>query len=502
MDYRDLFDRDRELCRERYELARERIDALAQGEISRILPEDWRAYFYKMAVFIRMTADFYQACEEGENEEAAPDIEALRIWNQKLYDCAGQIVLEHMNGTTERLLYLLKEEIQGMICFAFEHRIMEMTILMELYIQVYCQIEAIGQEILERWGAVTSERHTFESEEPLHETIYYYVSDYADLLLDRRIGELSDPSWSFVRDLIMNTGYAADAGHADNLYLFGEPVGPDSLRLAKCAGAMSDDAVEKLADTWLRACREKLHRCGGEGSERDECCAGKDREGHDHYTGSGKGTVRICYPMGLERVVGLLIRKLEEDGYAVICCRPPVSLIAKDWDKPGEIAGPELLLDNALKERRLSVMRKAVQDRRSQIDALTCTLVLRAGSDVSSEGAYSEEGSGSLGNDVYSAAGSEAASECTDCASGEGSSAGSTGKAKSGMENTGWKKPGRENSGKDSGSENIPGSKLTPRQSKLLEKMVEEERRIIPGGLSPYEDPDALIISFSPNQIG
>lgn len=436
MDYRDLFDRDRELCRERYELARERIDALAQGEISRILPEDWRAYFYKMAVFIRMTADFYQACEEGENEEAAPDIEALRIWNQKLYDCAGQIVLEHMNGTTERLLYLLKEEIQGMIRFAFEHRIMEMTILMELYIQVYCQIEAIGQEILERWGAVTSERLTFESEEPLHETIYYYVSDYADLLLDRRIGELSDPSWSFVRDLIMNTGYAADAGHADNLYLFGEPVGPDSLRLAKCAGAMSDDAVEKLADTWLRACREKLHRCGGE------------------------GTVRICYPMGLERVVGLLIRKLEEDGYTVICCRPPVSLIAKDWDKPGEIAGPELLLDNALKERRLSVMRKAVQDRRSQIDALTCTLVLRAGSDVSSEGAYSEEGSGSLGNDVYSAAGSEAASECT------------------------------------------PGSKLTPRQSKLLEKMVEEERRIIPGGLSPYEDPDALIISFSPNQIG
>lgn len=460
MDYRDLFDRDRELCRERYELARERIDALAQGEISRILPEDWRAYFYKMAVFIRMTSDFYQACEEGENEEAAPDIEALRIWNQKLYDCAGQIVLEHMNGTTERLLYLLKEEIQGMIRYAFEHRIMEMTILMELYIQVYCQIEAIGQEILERWGAVTSERLTFESEEPLHETIYYYVSDYADLLLDRRIGELSDPSWSFVRDLIMNTGYAADAGHADNLYLFGEPVGPDSLRLAKCAGAMSDDAVGKLADTWLRACREKLHRCGGEGSERDECCAGKDREGHDHYTWSGKGTVRICYPMGLERVVGLLIRKLEEDGYAVICCRPPVSLIAKDWDKPGEIAGPELLLDNALKERRLSVMRKAVQDRRSQIDALTCTLVLRAGSDVSSEGAYSEEGSGSLGNDVYSAAGSEAASECT------------------------------------------PGSKLTPRQSKLLEKMVEEERRIIPGGLSPYEDPDALIISFSPNQIG
>lgn len=436
MDYRDLFDRDRELCRERYELTRERMDALAQGEISRILPEDWRAYFYKMAVFIRMTADFYQACEEGENEEAAPDIEALRIWNQKLYDCAGQIVLEHMNGTTERLLYLLKEEIQGMIRFAFEHRIMEMTILMELYIQVYCQIEAIGQEILERWGAVTSERLTFESEEPLHETIYYYVSDYADLLLDRRIGELSDPSWSFVRDLIMNTGYAADAGHADNLYLFGEPVGPDSLRLAKCAGAMSDDAVGKLADTWLRACREKLHRCGGE------------------------GTVRICYPMGLERVVGLLIRKLEEDGYAVICCRPPVSLIAKDWDKPGEIAGPELLLDNALKERRLSVMRKAAQDRRSQIDALTCTLVLRAGSDVSSEGAYSEEGSGSLVNDVYSAAGSEAASECT------------------------------------------PGSKLTPRQSKLLEKMVEEERRIIPGGLSPYEDPDALIISFSPNQIG
>ncbi|MGX8714702.1 MAG: hypothetical protein ACSW8A_03020, partial [Lachnospiraceae bacterium] len=37
----------------------------------------------------------------------------------------------------------------------------------------------------------------------------------------------------------------------------------------------------------------------------------------------------------------------------------------------------------------------------------------------------------------------------------------------------------------------------TRRQQKLLEKMTEEEAGIIPGGLSPEEDPGACMFTFS-----
>ena len=216
----------------------------------------------------------------------------------------------------------------------------------------------------------------------------------------------------------------------------GDPVTADSLRLAGQAGKLTDDAVMKLADSWLLACREKLDACAGTGNQR---------------SASGKGTVRIIYPMGLERVVCFLVRRLEEEGYAVLCCRPSVSLIAKPWgqsrdrdsDQYKDIAGPDLFLDNALKERRLSVMRKAAEDRKSQIRSLLCTLVLKEEMDQEwiSDGTESTESAGRQGRASAAA--------------------------------------------------------YTRRQQKLLEKMTEEEAGIIPGGLSPEEDPGACIFTFS-----
>ena len=71
------------------------------------------------------------------------------------------------------LLSFLYTEVRGLIVFAYENRLFDMTVVMELFVQVYNLFEE--EEI---------------SAKDVKEAVYWYVSDYSDEMVGRRVQEM------------------------------------------------------------------------------------------------------------------------------------------------------------------------------------------------------------------------------------------------------------------------------------------------------------------------
>ena len=102
-----------------------------------------------------------------------------------------------------------------MIVYACERRTEEMLICMELFLQIHS--EFTGGEA--------------PSREQLASDIYWFISDYSDVMVAKRVQEQLDPSLSFARDIIME----ADLEDVRYLYQFGEYVSDTEIRMSRCA---------------------------------------------------------------------------------------------------------------------------------------------------------------------------------------------------------------------------------------------------------------------------
>ena len=71
-----------------------------------------------------------------------------------------------------------------MIVYAFEERKNDITILCELFVQLY-----------------TCFSDEMPSYELLKDIVYWYVSDYCDVKLEQRVRDMVDPEMSFARDI-------------------------------------------------------------------------------------------------------------------------------------------------------------------------------------------------------------------------------------------------------------------------------------------------------------
>lgn len=88
-----------------------------------------------------------------------------------------------------------------MIVYAFEGREEELLIHMELFLQIHSEY-ADGEQ---------------PEEERLRKDVYWFMSDYSDVMAAYRVREQVDPSLSFARDIIME----ADLSDPRYLYQFG-----------------------------------------------------------------------------------------------------------------------------------------------------------------------------------------------------------------------------------------------------------------------------------------
>lgn len=325
---------------ERYSLVVERI---SQIPAETTVQEPFRDYFVKMAEFIMQMDELKKKLESGETKEYT--LEQWQELNAALYEDILSVNYEKsyanpawavkvLGDIYGRILSFLYAELRGMIVYAFEGRLTEMTILSELFVEIY---------------------NCFEEELPsyrkLQQIVYWFESDNSDITVEYRTREAIDPSLDFAVRIICDE----DLNDLRYLYKYGEYVSENELETARFMNSLSQEDIDLMANTYTEG-----YRIGFILGHKDL---------------SKKETVNIRFTLGFERMVKKAIQNFAEMGLKPVIYRAAVASINKrqasrigylggipnkqfDYDHKNDNA---IYLDKPFIERKLGVMRTAYE---------------------------------------------------------------------------------------------------------------------------------------------
>lgn len=343
---------------ERFNLAAERIRQIPEEESVRL---PFRAYFQGEAQFLALLLFLLEEIEAGRYEKST--MEELKSWNRKLYEDILPENYETSYGNpayavnmfgreTGQLLSFLYSELRGGIPYVFEGKREYLTILMELFIEVYNCFEAHCGEASKAGETDEKEGAGFIRE--LKDIVYWYASDYCDVFAADRVLEQIDPARDFAAKIIET----ADLSDLRYLYRFGEYVSDNELRTAKHLLELEEDTLQKMADVYTEGYRVGFVNTG------------KDL--------SKKSVVNIRYVLGFEAVIRKAVRNFEKMGLKPVIYRAGASVLTRHRQaKTGYYGGnpnPQyeydhrddqgLFLNKRFAERKLEVMRHAYEANR------------------------------------------------------------------------------------------------------------------------------------------
>ena len=334
---------------QRHELAVGRLRGIVSEET---VSERYRIYFQDVSLFLLELENVRRKIASGEwDSYSAGEMHSL---NGILYsDIAGgryeksyanpAFAAENFGVEMGRLLSLLYAEMRAGIPYAFENRKDYLTILFELFIEVYNCFE-----------------QTYEDrEEPqakaIRDALYWYASDYCDVFLADRIMEQIDPAMtSFAADIIEG----ADLDNDRYLYRFGEYITENELGTARHLRSLPEETLRKMADVYT------------EGYRIGFINTGKDL--------SKKSVVNIRYTLGFEKVIRIAVENFRKMGLKPVIYRAASSVVTKrEHHKIGYMGGvanwqyeydhrqdQALFMDKRYIERRLEVMRTVYEQHR------------------------------------------------------------------------------------------------------------------------------------------
>ncbi len=260
--------------KERFELAMLRCMQI-QKEDKGLM--EYQTFFCRVAEFISMCNEELAWLNEGGLGQAT--LEELQEHNDALYrdilkenyeeSFANPAYAVNVFGEDMgRLCSILYTEMRSLIPFVYERNITEITIRLELFLEVYSYFDCKINEDAAK-----------PKVEELREILYWYVSDYSDIETERRVREQVDSDLTFATDIIMNS----DFKDLKYLYAYGERVTENELKTAAYINALPEETIDKMAFTYT------------EGYRMGFVAAGKDL--------SKKDTVNIRYRLGFERVI-------------------------------------------------------------------------------------------------------------------------------------------------------------------------------------------------------
>lgn len=335
------------MLEERMELSIGRIREI-YAECSR-QREGMYLYFLRQAEFLL----FLNEVKEALKNERDVSEEVLRERNRRLYeDILGEAyeqsyanpayAVKAFGPELGRMVSFLSAELRGGIAYVYEDRNEEWVSGLELFVEIYNLFE------LKETKEFTQETFLLE----MKDALYYYVSDYCDVTVTRRIREQVDSSLDFAVRIIMNS----DLTDLRYLYRFGEYISDSERKIAGFMNGLPEETVEKMAAVYT------------EGYRRGFELAGIDL--------SKKKTVEIRYQIGFERVVKKAVGQFAAMGLKPVLFRAAVAAANKrqhlkigyygayanrqyEYDHRFDNA---LFLDKAFKERKLSVMRVAYEE--------------------------------------------------------------------------------------------------------------------------------------------
>ena len=325
---------------ERFSLMRERIGEIRKEELVR---EPYRDFFRKTGDFILEICRIHDRIREGWLEKAS--MEELKENNHKMYEdilpehyeesygnpaCAQKILGRDFG----QLLSFLYTEVRGMIVFAYEDRLFDMTVAMELFVQIYNLFE-----------------DPEASSKDVKDAIYWYVSDYSDEMAGHRVREGVDPSLDFAVRIICES----DLTDLRYLYKYGEYVTENERAMAAFLNTLTEEEIQAMARTYTEG-----YRIGFIQGRKDI---------------TKKKTVNIRFQLGFERMVKAAIEQFREMGLAPVIYRSAVHSVNKkqahrigyygaipnqqfDYDHKDDAA---LYLDHEFVQRKLRVLQVAYE---------------------------------------------------------------------------------------------------------------------------------------------
>lgn len=295
MKYHTLFAKQNEEIRERYDLAMERISLIEQ---EKTVKEPYYDFFQREASFVMLIKSVAEMVDEDRLKNLT--LKELQSINRALYeDLIGEnyevsytnpsYACARLGKKYGKLLSFLATELRSLIIYAFENRFYELTLYLELLIEVYNYFER-------------EDEFTYKD---VKRAIYAFMSDYCDILVEHRTRELLDTNLSFAKDIIME----ADLTDLRYLYLFGEHITENEIRTAQFINSLPEDRVKAMADTFTEG-----FRLGFIANRLDL---------------SKKSIVNIRYQLGFERMVRYAIENFRKLGLEATIYRAAYNAVNK-----------------------------------------------------------------------------------------------------------------------------------------------------------------------------
>ena len=314
-----------ELLMERYALAKERVSEIKE---EKAVPEPYLDFFQKTAAFLTKNIEVMDGVVlPGEKEEprkltGAADL-SMDEWKKLNQDLYEDILPENYGTSYGNPVYaceklgeygkefsFLYAELRGAVTYAYEKRLWDMTVLLELFLEVYV---AFAQEEL-------------PAEEEFRGILNSYANDYCQDMVEYRTRECVDPELDFAARIIMGS----DLTDLRYLYLFGEYITENELGTAAFLNGLSQEEIDSCARTYTEG-----YRMGFVNGRKDL---------------SKKKTVNIRYNLGFERMVKAAILQFEEMGLKPVIYRYPTHVVSKRGayriGYTGAVANPQFDYDH------------------------------------------------------------------------------------------------------------------------------------------------------------
>lgn len=338
----DLFEREELSIQRISEVKEESLPGSADASAQTVI-ENLKMYFDQVSEFLLFVYDVKSVLGNPGRQDMT--MEELQKINYGLYrdilpenyeESFGNpsYAVETLGTEYGPVLSFLYAELRCAIFYAYERKELEFVSLLELFLEVY---------------SMWSNREKAESLIPvksIKDAIYYYMYDYADVVVAERVKETLLPSYTFARDIIMESNLE-DLRY---LYAYGEFVGPNEIDTARYLSSLPEEDVVAMAKTYVQGFVR-----GFETMRIDL---------------KPKKTVNIRYAIGQERMVRYAIEMFEAIGLAPVIFRYPVSRMNRRLTlRPGFAGTPAnkqydydhrmdeaIFYNRAFMERKLEVM--------------------------------------------------------------------------------------------------------------------------------------------------
>lgn len=268
------------MIKERYDIAIERIKEIITEDT---VEEKFLPYFIASAQFILKIDNLLGLIESKKIEELT--LEQLTALNKDLYEDETEIVYEKCFANPKFAVEKLGEEYGQLLCYvftanrnmisnAFQGKLEEITLRMELLIEIYNQFE--DRENL--------------TKKSIHDMIYSFEKDNSEIFMTNRIDEIINSENDFAVKIVMES----DLEDLRYLYKYGESISENEIETAKFLNTLSQEKIDKIASVYT------------EGYRLGFINTGKDL--------SIKSAVDIRYYIGFERIIRAAIKQFENMG--------------------------------------------------------------------------------------------------------------------------------------------------------------------------------------------